>query len=98
MPSDELYRELKILERKIQLLVGENKNLKSELGEARQSVDKLKNQVKNHQESLSDFQNQIKMNKLANSMIIDSGETSKLRNELDGYIKEIDKCIAHLAS
>ena len=43
------------------------------------------------------LQNQMKMNKVVNNMIVGEEESAQLKAQIDGYIKEIDKCIAHLA-
>ena len=47
--------------------------------------------------NISSFQNQMKMSKLVNNMVVGGGDSGELKEKLDGYIKEIDKCIAHLA-
>ena len=40
---------------------------------------------------------EMKMNKLASSMMVNGEDSAQLKETIDGYIKEIDKCIAHLA-
>lgn len=97
MPGEKLYREFQNLERKIQMLLNENKRLKEELGNQESENQILKSRMESQQENLSSFQNQMKMNKVVNNMIVGEEDSAQLKAQIDGYIKEIDKCIAHLA-
>ena len=97
MPSEKLYREFQNLERKIQLLVNENRRLQDELSQSESENQILKSKMENQQVHLSSFQDQIKMNKIVNNMVVSGEESAQLKEQIDGYIKEIDKCIAHLA-
>jgi len=97
MPGEKLYREFQNLERKIQLVLSENKHLKDELNIARQENSTLKEKMESQQASLDSFQEQMKINKLVNNKVVSDGDSAQLRETIDGYIKEIDKCIAHLA-
>ena len=53
--------------------------------------------MENQQVHLSSFQDQIKMNKIANNLAVNEEDSAQLKAQIDGYIREIDKCIAHLA-
>ncbi len=97
MPSEELYREIQNLERKIQLVLSENKKLREDLSQAKTENDDLKTKVESQMTNLNSFQNQMKISKLVNNMVVSDGDSGNLREAIDGYIKEIDKCIAHLA-
>lgn len=97
MPSEKLYREFQNLERKIQLLVGENQRLKDELLQSESDNQILKSKIESQQVNLSSFQDQMKMSKIVNNMVVKGEESAELKAQIDGYIKEIDKCIAHLA-
>lgn len=97
MPSEKLYREFQNLERKIQLVLSENKRLKDELNHAREENGTLKEKIESQQASLNSFQDQMKINKLVNNKVVSDGDSAQLKETIDGYIKEIDKCIAHLA-
>ena len=47
---------------------------------------------------ISDFQNREKINKIANSVTEEgSGRTTELKKKINEYIKEIDRCIAHIS-
>ena len=97
MPSEKLYREFQNLERKIQLVLNENKQLKDELNSTRQENGTLKEKMKSQEANLNSFQDQMKINKLVNNKVVSDGDSAQLKETIDGYIKEIDKCIAHLA-
>lgn len=97
MPSEKLYREFQNLERKIQLIINENKRLKDELTQSMKDNQILKTKLDSQEANLSSFQNQMKMSKIVNNMIVEREDSAQLKEQIDGYIKEIDKCIAHLA-
>ena len=97
MPSEKLYREFQNLERKIQLLVNENRRLQDELSQSVSENQILKSKMENQQVHLNSLQDQIKMSKIVNNMVVSGEDSAQLKAQIDGYIKEIDKCIAHLA-
>lgn len=97
MPSEKLYREFQNLERKIQLVLTENKRLKDELNHTIEENGSLKEKMKSQEANLTSFQDKMKINKLVNSTVVSDGDSVQLKETIDGYIKEIDKCIAHLA-
>lgn len=97
MPSEKLYREFQNLERKIQLVLTENKRLKDELNETREENGNLKEKMQSQEANLNSFQDKMKINKLVNNTVVSEEDTAQLKEVIDGYIKEIDKCIAHLA-
>ena len=97
MPSEKLYREFQSLERKIQLLLNENRRLRDQLSQSESQNQILTSKMENQQVHLSSFQDQIKMNKIANNLAVNEEDSAQLKAQIDGYIREIDKCIAHLA-
>ncbi|WP_268123310.1 hypothetical protein [Roseivirga pacifica] len=64
-------------------LKSDNQNLKAEVEELRAKV--------------TDFQNQYKMAKLVKNTSVEKEESIELKHRLNEYIKEIDRCIAHLS-
>ena len=97
MPSEKLYREFQNLERKIQLLVNENKRLQDELSQSESDNQILKAKMESQQAHLTSFQDQMKMTKMVDSMVVNGEDSAQLKSQIDNYIKVIDKCIAHLA-
>ena len=96
MPSDRLYRELQSLERKIQVLLSENEKLKLDLDTSKLENEDLKGKLSEQSSRIDGFQNQMKISNIVNN-IVDGADSAKLKEEIDGYIRELDKCIAHLA-
>lgn len=97
MPSEKLYREFQELERKIHLLVSDNKRLRDQLAQSDSENQILKSRMESQEQHLASFQNRMKMSKIVNNMIVHGEDSAQLKAQIDGYIKEIDKCIAHLA-
>jgi len=97
MPSEKLYREFQDLERKIHLLLSENKRLKDELTQSQSENQILESKLDSQKANLDSVQNQMKISKIVDNMIVSEENSELLKAQIDDYIKEIDKCIAHLA-
>lgn len=97
MNSDLLKSSLSSLERKINLLLGEQKSLRSEVSVLRSENDELKALLKSKEQQIGSFQNKIKISKIVKEIDAEDGSASELKRKIDDYIKEIDKCIAHLS-
>ena len=97
MSRDLLKANLATLERKINLLINDRKSMREEVNLLKKENDKLRSVMKEKDEQISGFQNKIKISKIVNEMDTDGGEAPELRKKIDEYIKEIDKCLAHLS-
>lgn len=97
MDQEILKANLHGLERKITLLISEYKSVKDELRSLKLENHELKNAIRVRDEQLSSFKNQIKITKIVDNINPDDGSILELRKKVDEYIREIDKCIAHLA-
>ncbi len=91
-----LRSELLSLERKVKMLLSEHKLLKGEVEQLRSENNQLKGELGNKNDELDHFQNKIKISKIVGNMVVGEDDTSDLKEVIDDYIKEIDKCIAHL--
>ncbi len=96
MNQEGLHTELNALERKVQLLLNEFQNTKSELNILKAENQELKLALKQKDERINDFQNQDKISKIVGSIGKSEEEASEMKGKIDEYIKEIDKCILHL--
>lgn len=96
MSNENLKQELATLERKVKLLISEHQKLKDDLVSSKRENDDLKSQLSVKEGELSNFQNKFKISKLVGNMVVEKEDTKELKVVLDEYIKEIDKCIAHL--
>jgi uncharacterized coiled-coil DUF342 family protein len=97
MNQELLKTNLNGLERKILVLVNEHKNLKDELKGLKRENQELKEAVRARDEQITGFHNQLKITKIVDSINPEDGSASELKKKVDDYIREIDKCIAHLS-
>ena len=97
MENDLVKSNLIALERKINMLIGDRERLKDEVAFLRDENQSLKSLVKSKDDQLKDFQNKIKITKIVSNLNMEEGKSSELREKIDNYIKEIDRCIAHLS-
>jgi chromosome segregation ATPase len=97
MALERINSELQSLERKLVLLINEQKNLKSKNILLEQQKKELEDQLNARNEQIQSFQNQIKISKIAGSVGADRKDASELKKKIDEYIGEIDQCIAHLS-
>ena len=97
MALERINSELQSLERKLVLLINEQKNLRSKNILLEQQKKELEDQLNARNEQIHSFQNQIKISKIAGSVGADRKDASELKKKIDEYIGEIDRCIAHLS-
>ena len=97
MDQELLKTNLNGLERKILVLVTEHKNLKEELKGLKRENQELKEAVRARDEQIAGFHNQLKITKIVDNLHPEDGSVLELKKKVDEYIREIDKCIAHLS-
>lgn len=97
MNNGQIQNEINSLERKVKLLISEHQKLKQTVNTYQDENKDLRNRLKSNQGEMASFQNRIKMSKIVENMVVEKEETKDLKEILDDYIKEIDKCIAHMS-
>ncbi len=97
MDQDVLKINLNGLERKLVVLLNEHKGLKHEVTGLKSENTELRQHLRQREEQLGSFKNQIKITKIVDNIHPEDGSVSELRKTVDDYIREIDKCIAHLS-
>ena len=97
MDQELLKTNLTGLERKILVLINEHKNLKDEVKGLKKENQDLRAAVRVRDEQIAGFNNQLKITKIVDSLNPEDGSASELKKKVDDYIREIDKCIAHLS-
>jgi hypothetical protein len=97
MDQELLKTNLNGLERKILVLLNEHKALKDEVRSLKLENHDLKSSLRGRDDQLVNFKNQIKITKIADNINPDDGNVIELKKKVDEYIREIDKCIAHLS-
>ena len=96
MDQEALKTSLSGLERKILVLLNEHKSLKEEIRSLKLETHDLKDNLKARDEQLHNFKNQIKITKIVDQINPEDGSATELKRKVEEYIREIDKCIAHL--
>ena len=48
-------------------------------------------------EQIGSFQNNLKISSIVDSMVVKDNNTAELKQVINDYIKEVDKCIAQLS-
>jgi hypothetical protein len=97
MNQETLKNNLQGLERKLQILVGEHKNLKEQVSLLKQENQELKSGLRSRDEQLLNFKNQIKISKIVDNLNPEDGSSSELKKKVEEYIREVDRCIAYLS-
>lgn len=97
MDQEALKTSLNGLERKVMILLNEYKSLKDEMRGLKLENHELREDIKKRDDQLANFKNQIKITKIVDQLNPEDGSVSELKRKVDEYIREIDKCIAHLS-
>ena len=95
MTTIALNNELNNLERRIKLIISEQVKLKNDVEMYQSENRRLKEIIKLKNHELNNFQNKFKLNQIANNALENSNKEG-LKELLNKYISEIDKCILHL--
>ena len=97
MKRDRLNNELQTLERKIRLLITQYTQEKKNSEDLKYQNQELKELLTAKEQQISDFQNKIKISTIVDSISVGETEATEVKNKIDDYIKEIDKCINQLS-
>ena len=97
MDQELLKANLNGLERKILVLISEHKGLREEVRNLKLENQQLKSGIKSRDEQIASFHNQLKITKIVDNLNPEDGSVLELKRKVDEYIREIDKCIAHLS-
>lgn len=92
-----IINELKTLQRKLTMLVSAYKKTKEELDQVSNENKELKKLILLKEEKIEHFQNKHKITKLADSLEVEETDNTELKQLLNQYIQEIDKCIIQLS-
>jgi len=97
MDQESLKNNLNGLERKIMMLLNDQKSLKDEIRTIKLENHELRTDLRKRDEQMSNFKNQIKITKIVDYINPEDESISELKRKVDEYIREIDKCIAHVS-
>ncbi len=93
----QITEKFQALERKIKLLLMEQRALKEEVKTLKENKVDFEELLQRKDKQLLDFQNQYKISKIVGTIDQEGTDTFELKDKIDEYINEIDKCIAHLS-
>ena len=97
MPAESIDHKLQELEENLSLLLQLYQKKEQVTHQLQQTNANLEQEVKNLKNQLADFQNQYKIAKIVSGSKVEKEESVELKHKLNEYIKEIDRCIAHLS-
>ena len=97
MDQESLKTNLNGLERKIMMLLNDQKALKDEIRTIKLENHELRTDLRKRDEQMANFKNQIKITKIVDYINPEDEGISELKRKVDEYIREIDKCIAHVS-
>ncbi len=95
MKRDRLNSELQVLERKIRLLIAQYNQEKKKSEDIESKYLELKGLVESKEQQIQDFQNKNNISTIVDSIAV-GDEAAEVKNKIDDYIKEIDRCINQL--
>jgi cell division protein FtsB len=96
MNKEKLSLSISNLERRIKIMVNDHHNLNQEIASLKLENNELKELIRKKDVQIIDFQNKYKISKIARNVRDGETDHSELKNLLNEYIREIDKCILHL--
>jgi len=97
MDNLQLAEKLTSLERQTKALINVHQQLKKAHDQALSDNTVLKAEVEALRGQVADFQNQDKITKIVSNTTVEKEESTELKHKLNEYIKEIDRCIAHMS-
>lgn len=96
MSREALYKEITNLERKVNLLIAEHSRLKEQIEYKEQNNKVLQTKLDLHEAKLRGFQSKETSGNIVGNTAMGKADAEEMKKVLDGYINEVDKCIAHL--
>ncbi|MGF1636086.1 MAG: hypothetical protein ACFCUU_03365 [Cyclobacteriaceae bacterium] len=96
MKRDRLNTELQALERRIRMLLSELNSLNNDLSSLKNENLELRSVINAKDAQIADFQNKNNISTIVDGISTGDVQVSEVKEKLNDYIKEIDKCIKYL--
>lgn len=96
MKRDRLNSELQVLERKIRLLIAQYNQEKRRSEDFESKYLELKGLLDSKEQQILNFQNKNNISTIVDSIAVGDNGAAEVKNKIDDYIKEIDRCINQL--
>lgn len=97
MSAESFDQRIEKIEQLVVRLVQEHEILKDEIVRLKKEKEDLYTRLSSKDEEINYFQNQEKITKIVSSVTDGSSGQTDLKLLINEYIREIDKCIAHLS-
>ncbi len=98
MEQDQLIKELTLLERRVKMFMNEHQTVQEKIKILNVENSNLKTTLKRKEQQIDDFQNQNKISTIVDNIATGGEDAAELKQYINEYIKEIDKCIAQLSA
>lgn len=85
------------METQLKKLVEQHSQLRLQRDELMAKNSLLNKEILDLKGQVANFQNQDKITKIVTNTTVEKEESTELKHKLNEYIREIDKCIAHLS-
>ncbi|WP_448528242.1 hypothetical protein [Raineya sp.] len=95
--NEALLARLNLLENKVRELVEKYRLIRQECAYLSEENMTLKETIKKQSLQLNNLENQYKISKLVASIAPDAESAAELREKIDAYITDIDRCIDFLS-
>jgi regulator of replication initiation timing len=92
-----LFERLGKVETQLNKLVEQHGQLRLQKDELEAKNSLLNKEIDGLKGQVANFQNQDKITKIVTNTTVEKEESTELKHKLNEYIREIDKCIAHLS-
>lgn len=92
-----LFERLGNVETQLKKLVEQHSQLRLQRDELVAKNSLLNKEILDLKGQVANFQNQDKITKIVTNTTVEKEESTELKHKLNEYIREIDKCIAHLS-
>lgn len=92
-----LFERLGNVETQLKKLVEQHSQLRLQRDELMAKNSLLNKEILDLKGQVANFQNQDKITKIVTNTTVEKEESTELKHKLNEYIREIDKCIAHLS-
>ena len=94
--SSQQLAQLDRLERQVTTLVAAYQQLREDLADANLTVQQLRADIRERDRQVKEYQNQENIVKLVQTIAGEPTHANELKQRLNEYIRELDKCLSYL--
>jgi predicted nucleic acid-binding Zn-ribbon protein len=94
--SGQGYEELKILNKKLDVLFDKYNNLKAECADLRNGNETLKNRIHDREARIKELESKYERIKLSGALLGEGENGVEARKKITELVREIDRCVALL--